>query len=427
MTTLADRGALTPSTGERPDSDALIKEARKLRRRRYLIVGVVLLVVAGGSAVGFAISQGGGRRNTGSGHSHTVPAAPKAIPPTSAPRFPEAVLPSSALFTQISVTSKGLVLTGETRASFGNSTSTCVAAPVNPHTLAVGKLEVGSCDDPLLSGLTVEAVTTPIPDSNYVTISVNTANAATGHVHDGPAIATYGSYSDTRPVFASGTRWIWIYDVDTTAGPELLQVSTHSGAVVDTISMPAFYRPLLAAGDGGVWLANSIQGSPAPALSYIAAGASVPRVLVSDTHTPICWLVASGTSAWVGAGVDNACAEEAVEKFSDDSTVPAFTAAAGVTPPAFTVVGDEADGLWTMQWSSPTREEIIRIDPDTGSESVVGTLPSSPLPTYDTDEGLTVGQGAYFKGSLYLLEPPFRKDGYLGYTSIVRVVPAHGG
>jgi hypothetical protein len=426
MTTLADRPGLTPSTGKRPDSDALIKEARQLRRRRYLIVGVVLLVVAGGSTVGFALSQGGGRRITGSGHSHTVPAEPKAIPPTSATRYPEAVLPSSALITQISVTPKGLLLTGETRASFGKrSPTTCVAAPIDPRTLALGKLEVGSCNDPLLSGLTVAAVSTLSPQSNNATISVDTANAATGRVHDGPPIMTFGSYSDTHPVVASGARWTWIYDVDTTAGPELLQVSADSGAVVDTVPMPALYRPLLAADGGGVWVANSIGGSPAAALSYVAAGASAPRVVVAATDQPICWLVASGTSAWVGAGVDRACAQEGVERFTDDSTVPVFTVAAGVTPPAATVIGDEANGLWTMQWVSPTREEIVHIDPDTGSEAVVGTLASARLPTYETDEGLTPGQSAYFDGSLYLLEPPFRKNGYLGYTSIVRVVPPH--
>jgi hypothetical protein len=56
---------------------------------------------------------------------------------------------------------------------------------------------------------------------------------------------------------------------------------------------------------------------------------------------------------------------------------------------------------------------------------VVGTLPSSRLPLYETDEGLRQGQSVYFDGSLYLLEPPFRKNGYLGYTSIVRVVTPH--
>jgi hypothetical protein len=297
------------------------------------------------------------------------------------------VLPSSALFTQISVTSKGLLLTGETRATAESSNPTCVAAPIDPQSVAVGKFRVGSCDDPLLLGLTVEAVNTYVPKSNNATISINTANPATGQVRDGSVVMTYGSYSDTRPVIAYGSQWLWIYDVDTTDGPELFQISIQSGDVSDAIPMPALYRPLLAADDGGVWVANSIGGSPASALSYVAAGSSVPRVVVPDNNQPICWLAASGTSAWVGAGVGGACATEAVERFVDDSPGLVFTAA-GVTPPAFTVIGDEADGLWTMLWLSPTKEEIIHIDPDTGSESVAGTLPSTPLPTYDTDQGL---------------------------------------
>jgi hypothetical protein len=421
VTTLVDRPDLMPSTGDRLVSDALIKEARRLRRRRYLIIGVVLLVVIGGTTVGLAISQGGGHRNTGGGHSHTVPGAPKAIPPTSATRLPGVALPSSALITQISVTSKGLLLSGETRASFASSKPTCVAAPIDPQSLAVGKLEVGSCDNPPLFGLRVEAANTYVPHSNNATISLITANPSTGRVRHGPVVMTYGSYSDTRPVFAYGSQWLWIYDVETTAGPELLQVSMQSGDVVDTVPMPALYRPLLAADNGGVWVANSIGGSPASALSYVVAGSSAPRVVLSDNNVPICWLAASGSTAWVGAGLERACATEAVERFTDDNPAPVFTTA-GVAPPAFNVIGNETDGLWTMLWASPTKEEIIRIDPDTGSQSVIDTLPASPVPTYETDEGLTQGQGVYFNGSLYLLEPPFRKNGYLGYTSIVRVV-----
>ena len=65
---------------------------------------------------------------------------------------------------------------------------------------------------------------------------------------------TYGSYSDSRPVFAYGSHWLWMYDVDTATGSELLQVSLQSGAVVDTVPMPALYRPLLAADNGGLWI-----------------------------------------------------------------------------------------------------------------------------------------------------------------------------
>ena len=327
------------------------------------------------------------------------------------------------------MTSNGLLLTGETPATADSLEPTCVAAPIDPKSLHVGRFAVGSCNDPLLFGLTVEVVNTPIQRSNTATISINTANRATGRVTDGPVAMTYGSYSDTRPVIAYGSRWIWIYDVETTAGPELLQVSARSGTVVGTIPMPSLYRPLLAADNEGVWVANSIGGSPAAALSYVTAGASVPRVVLPDTKVPICWLMASGTNAWLGAGVSGICAKEVVERFSDHSQKPAFSTAAGVTPPVFAVVGNEVNGLWTMQWLSPTREEIVHIDPNTGSESVVGTLPSSPLPTYETGQGLSPGQSVYFKGSLYLLEPPFRKYGYLGYTSIVRVahpLASHG-
>ena len=218
------------------------------------------------------------------------------------------MLPKSALFTQVSVTPHGLLLTGETPAAANSpagSVSGCVAAPLNPQSLAVGKPTVGNCNDPLLFGENVEVVNTPVPQSNNGTISINTANPATGQVNDGPVVMTYGSFSDTRPVIAQGSQWIWIYDVETTHGPELLQVSAQSGAAVETIPMPTLYRPLLAADDGGVWVANSLDGSPAPALSYVAAGASAPSVVIADTNLSVCSLVASGTSAWVGVPVSD--------------------------------------------------------------------------------------------------------------------------
>lgn len=429
MTTLGDRRQLAPPTGERPDPEALIREARRLQRRRYSLMAAVLLIVIGGTAVGLATSQGGGPRRAGGGRPHTAPAAPKITPPTTATRVPGVVLPSSALFTQISVTAGGLLLTGETPATAESPASAgamCVAAPLDPQTLAVGKLTEGSCGDPLLFGRDVEAVNTPVPESNNATVSIDTANPATGQVTDGPVVMTYGSYSDTRPVMAYGSRWIWIYDVETTRGPELLQVSTQSGAVVDTIPMPAFYRPLLAADGGGVWVANSLGGSPATALSYVAAGSSAPSVVIAGTDLPICSLEASGTSAWIFAPASGGagCTEQVVERFTDHSPEPLYTAAGPLLP--LTVIGDEADGLWTMDYASPGQEQIIHIDPDTGSETVVANVPAAPIPSYESDGGLVPGQAVYFGGSLYLLEPPYRLNGYVGYTSIVRVVPPPG-
>ncbi len=433
MKTLEQPPAPRPSpapagTGLRPPEELIIKEARRLRRRRYLFTAVAFVTVLGAIVAGLALHNGGGRGPTRGGRHHAGAARPRATPPVSAPKPPGVALPSSALFNQISVTGQGLLLTGVTNAN-GESPetspqSTCAAASLDPHTLAAGPLQTGSCGDPLLTGRTVEAVETPVPQSNNATISINVADPATRQVRNGPVVMSFGSSSDTRPVLAYGTAWLWIYDVATTDGPELLQVSASSGVVADTVRMPALYKPLLAADAGGVWVANSISGSAGPALSYVGAGSSVPSILIADTNVPICWLQADGTSAWVGTGLQNACAEQAVERFVDYGTTPLFSVPGNFL--AFNVIGNETDGLWTLQ-SKAGVQQIVFIDPQTGAERVAGTLPDVQEPIVNQQDGLLPDQAVYYEGALYVLLPPFRLNGYLGYTSVVRVTTRGDG
>lgn len=429
---LLDRPVASPASSgptgadPRPAEELIIKEARRRRRRRYLLVAACIAII-GAVVGGVALSNGGGRRPADTRH-HAGTAPPRATPPFPTQKSPGVALPSSDLFNQISATAGGLLLTGVTDAN-GESPessplSTCVAAPLDPQSLAVGPVRVGSCGDPLLTGRTVEAVDTPSPRSNNATVSINVADPATGRVTDGPVVMTYGSFSDTRPVIAYGTQWLWIYDNSTTNGSELLQVSASSGEVVDTVRMPALYRPLLAAGTGGVWVANSIGGSPAPALSYVGAGSSAPNVVIAATNVPICWLQADGTSAWVGAGLQNACAKQDVERFVDSGSTPLFSVPGNFLP--FTVIGDETDGLWTVQLTAGV-QQIVSIDPRTGAESVAGTLPYAQEPILNQEQGLVADQAVYYQGALYVLLPPFRSNGYLGYTSVVRVSPQGGG
>lgn len=419
---MASRGARgRVGSGPRLPEELIIKEARRRRRRRYLLTAMVFATILGAVVVGVAMSNGGGRHPTGGRH-HAETAPLRATPPVSAQKPPGVALPASALISQISVTPDGLLLTGVTDAN-GESPesspqSTCVAAPLDPRSLAVGQLAVGSCGDPLLTGRTVEAVDTPIPKSNNATISINVADPATGQVTNGPVVMTYESGSDTRPVIAYGTQWLWIYDNSTTNGAELLQVSTSSGAVVDRVDMPALYKPLLAADDAGVWVANSIAGSPAPALLHVGVWSSAAGVVIPETNVPICWLQANGTSAWVGTGLQNACAKQAVERFVDNSTSPLFTVSGNFLP--FNVVGDEADGLWTVQLIAGV-QQIVSIDPQTGAEAVAATLPYFQEPLANQSEGLAPDQAVYYEGALYILLPPFRSNGYLGYSSVARV------
>ncbi len=414
-------------TDPRPPEELIIKEARRLRRRRYLVVAAAGTALLGALAASVAMSDGGGRPPSDR-HHHAGTARPRATPPVSSQKPPGVALPSSALFNQISVTSSGLLLTGVTNAN-GESPqdsrrSACAATSLDPRSLTTGPLQTGSCGDPLLTGRTVEAVETPIPHSNNATMSVNVADPATGHVSDGPVVLSYASLSDTRPVIAYATSWLWVYDVATTDGPVLLQVSASSGDVVDTIAMPALYKPLLAADAGGVWVANSIAGSAAPALSYVGAGSSAPSPVIAATNVPICWLQADRTSAWVGTGLQSACAKQDVEKFVDYATTPLFTVPGKFL--VFNVVGDETDGLWTLQFNSGV-QQIVSIDPQTGAEAVAGTLPYETEPIVNQDYGLLPGQAVYYEGALYVLLPPFRLNGYLGYTAVVRVSPRANG
>ena len=134
------------------DPEALFKEARRRRRRRWIICGAVLCVLAGAVAAGIALSGSGGGRSASKSQHHTAPAAPPPASPTAAQRQPGVVLPSSALFNQISVTSNGLLLSGVTKAAGENPQGPCAAAPLDPESLAAGALNIGNCGDPQLFG-----------------------------------------------------------------------------------------------------------------------------------------------------------------------------------------------------------------------------------------------------------------------------------
>ncbi len=95
------------------------------------------------------------------------------------------------------------------------------------------------------------------------------------------------------------------------------------------------------------------------------------------------------------------------------------------------VVGDEASGLWTavpyppfgarVTGSANQHEDVVRIDPATGAERVEAHR--APLPTLLAEEGLAQGEATVLGGSFFVLDPPFRANGYLGFSHLARVTP----
>jgi hypothetical protein len=401
--------------------DIEFRQARRKRRRALdLATFLVALLVVGGLLVAL---RPGGSSNLPHLRNDKSTSPPSTVSPES--ELTSISLPKAYWFNQISVPNGAIVLTGQKASSNTGSTS-CVVATLNPHTLKLTRTASESCDDPAILGETVMAVNTNLPDSSEATIRIAVLDPKTGQVSEGPVIMTYGYFSDTRPVMTYGGGQLWIYDVDTTKGPELFQISGSSGRVDDTVAMPALYRPLLAANDDGAWIGNSIEGSPSSALLYrVSPGSSSAVGIVRGSSQYVFWLQGSGNSLW--AGIGPVYSDQTIWAFDGSDTRPVFRVPDHGYD-ATIVVGTQSDGLWTVgpypalgSRISPGKhsEAVVRIDPRTGKETLVATLPPMVLPLEDA--GLVAGQDAFFEGSLFVLEPPFRANGYLGYSTVLRI------
>jgi hypothetical protein len=419
------------------------------RTTSWIAGGLLLAATAGAAALGVRMSPGAPGVGAGLRAAAVAPATasppimppPVAAPPvttttvpvTSTSGFTSVPLLGGSWFDQITVDGGSLQLDGTTASD--SSQAPCVTAPVDPQTLVLGPTSQIDCDDPLSLGQPVGTMETFEPTSSRVNVAIAVADPQTGQVAVGPVVMSYENVSDTRPVTAFGGGWFWIYDVSTLNGAELLQVSETSGQVVDTIPMPKLYRPVLAANATGAWIGNSLYGGPCAGcglpgtLYHVALGGNGATVVVPDPTLLVCWLLGDGDRLWVGMGRQfSGCAEQTIWRFDGDGPQPVFESATLPYNPS-EVVGGEAGGLWTVvlaaplgqgsQYPVPAAQDVVRIDPDTGSETVVATLTSFPVPL--SDEELTDGQAVYFDGSLYVLEPPFWSNGYLGYHNLVKV------
>ena len=332
-------------------------------------------------------------------------------------------------FDQVATTDSGIRVSGEVESN-PRAGSTCVSAVVTSDPLRLGPTDQGSCGNPVLSGQTVDTVNSLLPHSYTATLAIDHIDPQTGHVVVGPVVMTYAYVSDTRPVVADADGSLWIYDVATTAGPEVIQASASTGVVEDTVPVPGLYRPLLAADDDGLWIGESDQGGecsgcgPPSLLYHVSSGATSATVAVADSTSVACWMVADGHHLWVGVGADQACVVQSIRRFDGPSAQPVFDVSAGPFD-QFNVVGGEANGLWTVLPYPPTsrlptgpyRLAILRIDPDTGRESVAKVLPPMALPVYYWN---TSQLWTFLDGAVYLLEPPIQPN-HLGFGTLVRV------
>src|SRR4051812_48928260 len=172
-------------------------------------------------------------------------------------------LPFGAIWSNVEPAGGKLLVRG-----YANPGQGCVFLRVDPATLRSVRSR-GSCDR--TGRLTPEVRLNPRSQWQPVFVA-------------GRLAFTYADASDTRPQWTYGGGSLWLYDVMTRAGPQLLRYSLRTGRLQQRLHFPVqLFRPVLAANDDGAWLmaaANGgVSGAATAALYHVAPGASRPVVL----------------------------------------------------------------------------------------------------------------------------------------------------
>ena len=332
-------------------------------------------------------------------------------------------LPADYLFNTLATDDGGRLQVVGTDAA-GQS---CAAAAVSTEPFGVSTARTFNCPNPDDALAEVSPVVTYLKDSNDATVSIAVTSATRGVTATGPPVMTFEHASDTNPMFAYGGDSLWIYDAAATQGSRAIQVSLATGQVESSTATPQLYHPILAADAKGLWIGNSIRGAEGPTLLHIANGSHIVTTVMAQTNTAVDWLDTDGAHVWAGVR-DRDGTDETLWRF-DSSTMRPLSHVPEPGLLASDVVGGQDDGLWTalpypsvvngVRAGTNTELDVIRIDPDTGERTVEAVLP--PLDQLSAEQGIRVGSAAYHDGAYYLLLPPIRQGGYLGYSTLTRV------
>jgi hypothetical protein len=428
-------GRSATAAGPPADAEALIKEARRLRRRRWA-TGVGLLALAG-AGIGLGVGMPGGPGRSGAG------GQPGAHGPGLVPPVAMLNLSASDRYGDIALVGQEIVLYGPAIEEQDPSVpATCNSAVVDPATLALSHLMTGSCADPALQGRSVLPVVTVEPKTPFghggvasITVRISRLVPGSPGYALGPVVMSFPQESDGWPTWTYGDGDLWLFDALAKGGSQLLRISGTSGAVLQRIAMPAISRPIVTFDDDGFWLAPAANSGGGDGTSngvyHLTPGADAAlRVLSLPRGEPVSWMVAAGHSLWLAPGpapTEVLHLVGASAKPAGHAMLAASLAEVLMTQgDSSTIVGD-ASGLWTAVPSAAgERQQVFRLLPDTGTASAVALLE----PAYSSPDDLLYGktEAIAYHGSMYLLDPPADSGpGYRseGFSALYRIAPAH--
>lgn len=318
-------------------------------------------------------------------------------------------LPAGATFGAVEPLTGGLLVSG-----FEASGPDCRWLVVDPVSLRVRSSLRATCDRPPIAAAPVVPIEFPIKGSNSDNLRIARPNRDGDRVSYGPVVMTYASVSDTHLEWTYGPGTLWVYNVATRHGPEVLDISTATGRVVRTVRMPALYEPLLAADADGLWIAASPEtgaGTPAP-IYRLAPTAMAPRIVHRGGYATL-WLVAAGHTVWADIGTlphhGSASTPVRQEVWRFDGPAPTardLASADGLNAYPNPVLQPGGQALWTISLV-PTqgnyrlclRAQLVRIDANTGRQTVTRTV------SIVDQSCLPVQSQAFVDGAFYFLSP----------------------
>lgn len=411
------------------------------RRHTRHVRGAALLVIAVLLAIGVGV---GVEAALGTSHSQQPLLQPSRVVLVShRPQVESITLPTKWVFEEIIELDGHPTLLGARDFSTEGTPAHCIEAALDPRTLRFDTVQAYRCGtDPAARGAAVPVVSWP---SGFQRAEVRIARTdpSTGRSAIGPVVMTFGQFSDTRLVSVSGYGSLWIYDVDTPQGAELLRISSASGKIENRIMLPkGTIRPTMVDDRAGLWIgispggASGASGSP---IYFVRAGSNRARVVWRGGNS-VWWALSDAGQVWFDV-FDvwlSASHDQRLVRFDGAGPRPALDVA--ITGPAATwvtyesVIGTRSDGFWTLSWPSSSGEglscgsaAVLRIDPRTARASVTARLPAPTVDEYDGCNGLDTDEAVVSGGRLLVLagqSSSLRANGYAQLDAVAAPRPS---
>jgi hypothetical protein len=182
----------------------------------------------------------------------------------------------------------------------------------------------------------------------------------------GKVVMHFEDASNTRPQYVWYGRSLWLYDVATSDGAEVLRFDARTGALLQRTAMPQLDRPVMVANADGLWLDpapnGGISGVNVAEVLHVAFGASKPVVVFRGGRAAL-WMTASAHTVWF----EQISGQTSVAIWRIDGTKVRL-----LTRPRRTGFQGAYGGgtLWELTCGS--KEHLLRLDPDTGAATPVG-------------------------------------------------------